>query len=629
MPISDLPVDILNRVIFLGSLEIQDIINLSLTCKSLSQSRNGYAWKTIYDHHWGNVLNDYELYSENYVPYTSWHDLSMQMFKKQKKLASRLSKYSPRGTTNIGVFLDKFANDNHYIPILQNLFEKLVDKSESEFVSLGGSIDISKLSLLVNLIKAQTVRIAIEHLTPISVCSEPSAFRVEAICFRIALLMGPNPNLVRNRTIKLQQIRNTLRRNLRPELELQKFKSFTLMNGMKEDILTFKDSRAFKLFVKRVIETCYSHFSIKTTTQMPHCPSDVDTYNPYDYFEDFNILSLYSDISKGSSFVVMAILGRVIEEFLSDFHIVINEKRVTNCRVTLTKSFIRIGDILCLLRPTYVSGRCYEIEVFTVKEFLLVLARMNRLNERNSYIDPVNEKYVVDYFKDMNVFHSLSNFYKENYSAELWLRPNSAFVSPDDFMFAKVLCHLIAGQYERESSEIDYVYDGKDLKQVLLKSNNFIHLNTIYQNFGKYQPSLVEHLKLSKGIPSSHFFAKGIDLLDNTDGVISFQKVRENTCPCLSSSILNGQAIFHSRTCEPAIILGSKQDEPDLLFTLLNNGHYSIYRSESVKLTRFPVGDITLFRQLLGAIRLDILGLLYFEGIELYGEFIRFYPIGY
>ncbi|KAK6454211.1 uncharacterized protein RJT20DRAFT_130242 [Scheffersomyces xylosifermentans] len=637
MRFTNLPMDVLNGIIFLGGLEIQDIINLSRTCKCLSQSLlNEQTWKRIYTDNWGSILADYEIATaiSSNANGESWFHLSLRLYKKQMELAQAVEEYAPESPNHIGVFLDRYGTDVDYVPILQNVLNQLEKTAVARFSSASDvDCNISKMALVLNLIRAQNVRIAIEYLSSLSVTTSPDASRIEFVCFRLGLLFKSFHDLVKNRARKLERIRNTLHSRIyMDELACHKARNVVLNQGPDEEALLFKDDDSFKLFVRRVLNLAHSTFSIKPLVQATSRPNEIAKYSPYEYYEDFDIMRIYADLAKGDSLLVRTILAKALGEFLSRFSIIIGGKRIKSCEVKLTKSFIKVCDVLYLLRPTCLTDTSYSIEMISVKDFLVALSRMHREGEKRNYLEAINEKYVIDHFKDILEFNSLSRFYESE--IDRCLLPSLSFISPDEFAFFRVVCHLVSSQHKQDDFGSNYIYDGKDLKRDLLKSNNFIHLNSIYQNFSKFQASMRQQFKIDGkmssndkhlDIPHGQFFTKRMNLFD-PQAAISFQKLRDSICPGLMTHRMIGLLVSHTRFGSPAIVLGSKPEETEreYLVCITSSGQFGVYHRTSVIPRQVMSTGEVLVKSILHTFPIDILGLYFFQSVGIVNQYVSF-----
>ncbi|EGV65224.1 hypothetical protein CANTEDRAFT_119320 [Yamadazyma tenuis ATCC 10573] len=304
------------------------------------------------------------------------------------------------------------------------------------------------------------------------------------------------------------------------------------------------------------------------------------------FLEDFSLLRLYGGQVKGHPFLIMAILIKVIDEFLiSNYRIRFEDsENIENLQINMTSTYLRVRNHLFSFdRKTLTLFTSFD--VYTISEVVMNL-RNRSYFEISKFIEPLEFKYVVECFLHLDTF-------MEAKSLDTIMRPDYYFTNPivnlnsfvhhefntisaQAYSFLKLLCRYIQ-DIDSENDFLDSMFC-RELERSMNYLNNHIYFNAIFhtlQNNPSKQNKVKAHFL---DHPSEDWlFSENFALFEDNSKIsikkilknYFFVKVRDPTKPLQSGTIIK-----HEKFETYGIVLG------EVMTTNENTHYYRVYTTK-------------------------------------------------
>ncbi|KAG7663356.1 uncharacterized protein J8A68_003104 [[Candida] subhashii] len=398
MLIDSLPIDLIVYIIETGDLTIKDVFNLYQLERSLRNSFSVYFWIKIYDIFWNRPMAPYglKITPQSKSPY----DLCRDLYHRYLKFENDLVRYNPDQEEGevIENFIVNYGMNEVYLPVLLHFLNKEQQNYESAIKKKEPYIDITKLSLLTNLIQMQTFSLGYKNIIKSMNSKVISSY--EAIWFNISLLNKSSYRMVTRRHKNLKQLQLKLRRVL--TLESPNFRSstesFTSIFSDKSirsnQILHFEfenNNDYLNLIVKLIIAVLH-FFKFDSIHSTEHS-----------YIEDFDILKVYSGYCKGDEMIKYSIIMEAIRDALASCRIDIGGNQVSLSHMAVTRFGIRINkDYQVIISNA--PHRSFKIEVLSSYELKRHIRLTYNLSPEKieKYCQPLSIKHILRSYMTIN-----------------------------------------------------------------------------------------------------------------------------------------------------------------------------------------------------------------------------------
>ncbi|KAK6464336.1 hypothetical protein DFJ63DRAFT_311634 [Scheffersomyces coipomensis] len=618
MKLEDLPSDILYRITTYGGLDIRSIINLSLTNKQLfgNITNDDQLWRYVYYHNWGSTSEDYQI-SHVLSSDKTYFDNVMHFYKLSKELEADLKRYEPWGNINVGYYLNKYTHEDVYIPIIVQHLNK---KHQNLLSSLRKFHDteLTQLSLLSNINNCQNFRIGLNYL------NDPDDSDLEYAWFMTSVMNNGSHKLIHNRLNKLQLIRTKLYDIIyRDDLQSH---NLTKVNLSASNDLSFNDESAYYNFIQKAINEIYSCLSIeKLRKEMVKL--DISYYHDT-FIEDFDILRVYSDLSKGHPYVIVSIIQKALYEFMNKFNSISVAGQPITFTADITKVFLKVNNFYVFPELNHSgSGHPYRLRNFTGSE---VFDYLRSLNMNHMTVENFLKPFQQSEYKEMVInLEQLSSIHSAR-ECVIYERRPTEFLNPDELEFKEFIGKFLF--YKSNGGYSDFSICS-DFERYLMDSNNLIHFNTLYQILKKNNNQsirmLTQYFKLPVDIEYNEFYGKHFNLLDEKSP-ISFQRVIESkirytqrgwSTP-FTDKTARGQLVKHSRFDTIGVVLGPVRESDvtnganKYYYVHTMNKSIEVYDISALIPINDPVGDKDLVINFIERAGIEIIGLFYFSEIQ-------------
>lgn len=589
MKFQDLPLHLAQEIV--KNLQVEDVFQLSYTSRKLRLVYTHESiWKQLQEISWGRTSKGYGLENSKTLSF----EQAVEYYKRQLKIMHLIERYTPEGDYNFTVLLDEIIDDFDNIPVLVRIYQN-IQYSIEQSMKGNGVIDISKYSLIINLILALNFKLGYQFLDRVGI--ETS---LEELCVKFDIFQKPFHHLIQNRQIKFDLIDKLLYQKV--YIKTLKYQSNLKITLVGQNI-NFHSERTYVRFVSQIAKIILSTFS---------CKLDIDNLEEYFdnfYLEDYSILHVYSNISKGHPLILMSIIIDQLTRFLSPFTIYINDEPVS-LDIILTKNFIQVKNCYLFLNPLNHPKQPFEIEMYSEREVRNLLRFDFGYNDAKikTYLSPVGYEYFMESFITLNV-PSVSS-----------ISPTNQSINYQDYQFIKFIFKFI--KYQPLGNYQDFVYCSEFFKY-LSKLNYFIYLKSIYATIDKAKESML--LNYSQPQEAMNHFKYPDFTLTSKDCTLFFNIVRKSIFNSRhivqSSAFPAGSVVQHARFKRFGIVLGSfemEDGDSKYIFVYTTNDSVEIYDTNSISpAPTNPKVKLAQLQHVYNSCSLDTLGLLFCHGIDM------------
>lgn len=591
MHIVDFSLDVWKLIIDHGQLEIGDVLNMMLTCKPLAVTlRHNLIWYTLLYDNYLKALEWFDLDRAKEIMKCreslnhrelEYFDLCMTFYQKDRKFRDLLMK----NNNDIRYYLDEFSEDDDYIPIIYNLCENL-RKRYTEMIIEGEDIPIGVQGICLNLLKSHTFRIGMKYVAGVvntpDFQNPPS---LEQFWLHVSLL-DPNAfEMVKYRSIAMKKIAKLLHTEITTRMFYNMKGTTDIQLIMKDnlpDILVFKDEDTLIKLIIHMFKLILSCLEFNNPLIPLEDKLVLDKYSKSYYIEDFSILRIYSGQVKGHPFLLMSILIKVVEEFLTNRYEIRLQgfEEPQTIQMDITSTYLRVRQYLFSFDRKILTLSA-DFEIYTVNEVVQNL-RDRSYFEISKFIEPLGFKYIVDCYLNLDYFMDCK-------SLGLILRPDFYFikgstvsslgdasyglVSYKHYSFIKLICRYIQDK-ETDTRLLGSIFC-QELEKMLNQMNTFIHFRTVYQLLDK-TPNKQEQIKryfFNEG--SANFsFTNCLDLQGSIGSKVSFDRIFNSSVDAFTTEE-TGAIIRHNKFDNFGVIIGK----------LINIGGTTFYRVYTTKRT--------------------------------------------
>lgn len=597
MRFDDLPPFICDQIVLWGDLEVEDVISLSFLSRKLRLLYTSESiWKRLYELHWGLIGRLYGLEEENIG---LMFERSVKCYNRHLKIMTMVNQYSPKTDYNFIGFMDSIIDDPMNIPVLvriEKMMQRSIDQSMKKNIDY---IDISKHSVVLNMILALNFKIGYESLNN---TIEETSF--ELVLLKIDIFSKSFHHLIENRNIKISLIERLLHDQIYiKRLKYHKNHRIQLIN---DNIINFDHEITYTKFVTKIAKIILSTFSCKRL--------NLDNFQQYFddfYIEDYSILFIYSDLSKGHPKVLMSIILERLKNFLDQFKIYINDELI-EIDIRLTKDFIRLPyGVYLYLNPVNNKYHPYEIKIQNESQV------RNLLRFRFGFSDDKIKQYVSsitcqDLLQDIleTTVPSISDTIKSSTQNHINTR------NFHDDQFIKLLIKMVVYK-----SNPDHGFSLNIFKS-LSRLNNFIYLKSIYSTIkhDEAKVSMFTRFTQKMALEDSKFEKF---TLTSQDCKLLFESIRKliNTHhhKTQSSPFPTGSVVRHKRSQLLGIVVSSfEEPEANYIIVYSTNDLIEIFDANSIDpLPTNPKIKLEQLTQFYNTCSSDVLGLLICEAIDM------------
>lgn len=648
MDILDLSLDIWTYIIEKGQLDIADVLRLICVNRRLHNllKHNSIWYRIIYDrylliqlHYDIKTAQDLVDKRNDTSGLVDFYCITMGFYRKELKLGEDLER-----TDDVRQFLDHYVDDDDYLPISYNYF---YNNSRRTTYMDGYISNLTKRSIILNLLIAQSYKLAMNYfyelLKDVNIDS-PSSF--EEFWFKVSLFDKGSHSMIHARNQTLKRIHDKLHQEITIKQfynrkgSIQLIPCLDLEHG--KDILILPDNRSLIHLIIRIFQITLSSLTFNNSLISRIDEVVYDKYCKSYFLEDFSLLRLYSGAVKGHPFLIMAILMKVIDEFLLLKYVIKSAVtgEIIKVNVTMTSTYLKVGKYLFSF-DRKVLTMFSNFEVYTIDEVVQNL-RERSYFEISKFIEPLDFRYIVECYLHLDYFldaRSLNTILRPDYYFNHSVIDNSSLqekdynmITVDDYNFIKLLCRYMQDKTS-DNDLLDTMFC-KEFEASLNHLNNFIHFRSF---FGLFKDNEVKQKILRnyffKADSLGSIMTTNFNLNDPTSK-ISLQKINHkypyDVNTNLDDTFKSGQIIKHLKFDTYGIVLGR---------VVTNNNEFEYYRILTTKKTTecyngtsmtcitpdtHNVNEITNF--VLKSCGEDVLGLLFFKDLVKSSSSLRFIP---
>ncbi|CAH6723096.1 hypothetical protein CLIB1444_13S00232 [[Candida] jaroonii] len=650
MGIQDLSLDIWNYIIHEGQLDITDVIRLLCVNNRLRNllKHNSIWYRIIYDRYL-SIQIQYDIKAaqdlvdkrNNTSSSIDFYSLSMQFYRKEVKLGREL-----QNCNDIRKFLDTYVDDDDYLPIIYNYYYKMQEVLPR---SKRDSLGLRMRAVALNLLIAQSYKLAMNYfydlLKNVNLTS-PSSF--EEFWFKVSLFDKGSHSMIQSRNHTLNKIYDKLHQEITIKQFYNRKGSIQLLpnsghDGSGKDVLIIQDNNSLIYLIIKIFQITLSclRFNNSLISQIDEVV--YDKYCKSYFLEDFSLLRLYSGAVKGHPFLIMAILMKVLEEFLLSKYVIKSGTTgdVVNVTITMTSTYLKVGKYLFSF-DRKVLTMFSNFEVYTIDEVVQNL-RDRSYFEISKFIEPLDFKYIIECYLHLDYFldaRSLNTILRPDYYFNHSVIDNSSLqekdynmITIDDYNFIKLMCRYMQDKTS-DNDLLDTMFC-REFEASLNHLNNFIHFRSFFKLFKDNEDKQKTIVNFFMRTHSNYSIVTGNFDLNDPSSKISLSKINSkypfNINNGSNDSFTSGQIIKHIKFDTYGIVLGR---------VLTGNNDFEYYRIFTTKKTREcyngtsmtcinsdtpNVDDITEF--VLKSCGEDILGLLFFEDLVKSSTCLTFKPL--
>lgn len=628
------PLDIWNYIIEFGHLTIQDVLNLLVVNKQLHLLlKHNSVWQRIVFAAYLDSQLQFGLHAAtatntNFIDYFK---LCMKFYHKDLKYRNAIKNNNP----DIRYFLDMFSTDSDYLPILYRYYQELPS------TYLAANLSLAEKSITKSLLQAQCALLGFSYFDKIFQGSVDvnNPLELENFWFHTSLLDKNCHRLVHSRAEILNKVFSLLHKEIEINTFFNRSRSLDIqlvpVDGEK-DVLILLDGDTLMQLIIQIFRLTLSCLEFSNPLMSTDDPVVYDKYTNSYFLEDFSILRVYNGQVKGHPFIIMAILIKVINEFLfSKYHIKFEGlDHYEKVQINMTSTYLRVRNHLFSFDRTALSSYT-NFNVYSIDEVVSHL-RDRSYFEISKFIEPLEFKYVVECFLHLDTFmdaRSLNTILRPDYyfnqplvALKRFSDYDFDFITPHDYSFMKLICRYLQ-DINSNNDFLDKMFCS-EFEATMNRLNNLIYFNVIHKIF-KGTPSKLQKFE-------DHFlegrydwvFSKTFDLHD-ANSKISLRRILKH-CPYSEVGhgiFIPGVIVHHTKFDTYGILLGR---------VITNNDNVYYYRVFTTKKTMecYNVNSISvidsrtknldyLVNFVIKSCGEDILGTLFFNKL-VYNDYPRF-----
>lgn len=643
MNVLNLSLDVWSYIINIGELGISDVLHLMQTNRQLnSLLKHNVIWYKLVHDRYLKVLIDYDV--ESVKPLIDdkdnieFYSLTIDYYKKELYFKRFLESES-----DIRRYLDLFVQDHDYLPILYNYQQQF-----NESILQGKLyIDLKRPAFVLNLLIAQEYKLAFQYFNTLlnnenSDCS-PSLY--ERFWFKVSLFDKGSHKYIHFRSQKLKEIFNKLHQ----EIVIKKFYNRTKNGNIilhqhpnnEKDTLVFENEDHFNQLTVEIFRLTLSCFKFDNPMVSKYDHLVFNNYCKSYFLEDFSILRVYGNNIKGHPFLIMSILMKVMHEFLlSKYNIKFQgHENFEDITINMTPTYLRLRNHVFSFDRKILHLHT-QFEVYTIDEVIRNL-RDRSYFEVSKFIEPLDFKYItecylhLDYFlgaKSLSTIIRPDNYFESNLPVSLTvlLDKDLSLVTYEDYLFLKLICKFV--QDKDSNNELLDTMFCSEFEKTLNSMNNFIHFNAIYQVFNDNKTKQ-NRLRQHFFTDSDNSFTSNFNLSDPSSKISLSKILQSYHCsePTIQNKFQGGSIIKHKKFICYGIVLGKViASNNNIVYYRVYTTKRSVecYREDSMILidnSTPNMSDIISF--VINSCGIDILGLLFYKGLQINGDFPRFVTI--
>ncbi|CAK7903600.1 hypothetical protein CAAN3_06S07514 [[Candida] anglica] len=656
MKIEELPVDVWCRIIEIGHLDPQDVINLNCTSQSIRSvlsSSNGVIWNTLCYKTWEHMYDDYEM---AYYPLNQYSGFERcrEYMKKRMEFSYHLSLYDPEHKYNIAIFLDRFRNPV-YIPIILEYIDEcrmqwgVLDAGMDDFESTPDiNLDLAKISLAQNILLAlnfnQVVSFLLEFSTRKSDNSgtPPPLEQYEMFWFKISLYDRSCNQLLHRRRTMLNEIATNLHQKIYVKELLYGTGNCKL--DQSTNTIHLIDTKSYVRLIKKIIAASMAggrfqlHIENESSQTSPYTTEYLRDY----YLEDYNVLRIYAGEVMGHPQLIYSILIKVITKFLSPFKILIDGQQDDISKsIYMTKTFLQIKDKYLFIPDK--AQRTQTVELHTRRELETYLNNNSSNNHTSagseylqSFFNPLSLELMAGVYVQSNMsghetsFTSIFGRHELGTSGDnmtlmnIWFKHSHQGMLTDDHKFFSDVYKLVKSEREQIQGYRQFM-EVSEFEVHFNHLNNFIHFNGLYRSLYHLGPTGT----LPGGVLGRYFkvkndqapFTSTFDLHNEVNSRIAWGRIFQNSrvkrveiepVPTLPA---RGSFVYNTRFLVYGVVVGHvapRVSGGDAYVKVYTNARTLEIHSERsiVKID----GRNDLIREFIECCGMDVLGLLFVKG---------------